>query len=372
MSNLTLQQLLHHHLDDYTRSHPVDSNRLKVCRHLSNCHTPAMGGIQYQCDHCEQEVPLYHSCRDRHCPQCQQRATRQWCERQQQAVLPVTYYHLVFTLPHELNGWVQLHPEVIYALLFKVVWKTLKAFGADQKRLNGKLGMTAILHTWGQNLSQHVHLHCLIPGGALGKDRQWHPAKSIYLFPVRALSRHYRGNLVSALGKAATKGQLDRVTNPGEVDTVLNQLMQKDWVVYSKHCLNRADSIIGYLSRYTHRIAITNGRILSLGEDQIRFSYKDYKNNQSKVMALDYPEFIRRFLMHVLPQGLMRIRHYGILANRCRKNALKIIRKVLATTVKLENTVKEATPYPCPKCRKGLLIAKHWITPILQAHPLPG
>lgn len=374
MSNLTLQQLLHQHLADYTRSQPLDSNRLKVCRHLLNCHTPAMGGIQYQCDRCENEVPLYHSCRDRHCPQCQQRATTQWCERQQQAVLPVTYHHLVFTLPHELNGWVQLHPEVIYALLFKGVWKTLKAFGADQKRLNGKLGMTAVLHTWGQSLSQHVHLHCLIPGGALGEDRQWHPAKSTYLFPVRALSRHYRGNLVSALRKAATKGQLDRITNPGEVDTVLNQLMQKDWVVYSKPCLNRTNSIIGYLSRYTHRIAISNGRILSLEKHQIRFSYKDYRHNQSKVMALDYPEFIRRFLMHVLPQGLMRIRHYGILANRCRKNALKIIRKVLATPVleKQANTGNEAVIYPCPKCRKGLLIAKYRITPASQAHPLPS
>ena len=372
--SITLQSLLRQHLPDYSRDHKLDSNRLKVCDHLLSCHTPALGGIQYQCDHCESEVPLYHSCRDRHCPQCQQRATRQWCERQQQAVLPVTYYHLVFTLPHELNGWVQLHPEVIYAVLFKIVWKTLKAFGADQKRLNGKLGMTAVLHTWGQSLSQHVHLHCLIPGGALGEDRQWHPAKSTYLFPVRALSRHYRGNLVSALRKAATKGQLDRVTNPGEVDTVLNQLMQKDWVVYSKPCLNRTDSIIGYLSRYTHRIAITNGRILSLEKHQIRFSYKDYKNNQSKVMALDYPEFIRRFLMHVLPQGLMRIRHYGILANRCRKNALKIIRKVLATPAleKQANTGNEAVIYPCPKCRKGLLIAKHNITPTSQTHPLPS
>ena len=372
--SITLQSLLRQHLPDYSRDHKLDSNRLKVCDHLLSCHTPALGGIQYQCDHCESEVPLYHSCRDRHCPQCQQRATTQWCERQQQAVLPVTYHHLVFTLPHELNGWVQLHPEVIYALLFKGVWKTLKAFGADQKRLNGKLGMTAVLHTWGQSLSQHVHLHCLIPGGALGEDRQWHPAKSTYLFPVRALSRHYRGNLVSALRKAATKGQLDRVTNPGEVDTVLNQLMQKDWVVYSKPCLNRTDSIIGYLSRYTHRIAITNGRILSLEKHQIRFSYQDYKNNQSKVMALDYPEFIRRFLMHVLPQGLMRIRHYGILANRCRKNALKIIRKVLATPAleKQANTGNEAVIYPCPKCRKGLLIAKYRITPASQAHPLPS
>ena len=145
----TLQQLLVAHLSEYTRHHSLDAHRLKVCRHLLNCHTPALGGMAYQCDHCEQKVELYHSCRDRHCPQCQQRASRQWREHQQQSVIPVTYYHLVFTLPHELNGWVQLHPDIIYKLLFQAVWKTLKAFGADRKRLNGQLGMTAVLHTWG-------------------------------------------------------------------------------------------------------------------------------------------------------------------------------------------------------------------------------
>jgi len=374
MNDLTLQGILHQHLHDYTQDHALDSQRLKVCRHLLICHTPAMGGIEYQCNQCDSQVPLYHSCRDRHCPQCQQRASRQWCEHQQQTVLPVTYYHLVFTLPHELNGWVQLHPEVIYALLFKTVWKTLKAFGADTKRLNGKLGMTAVLHTWGQNLSQHVHLHCLIPGGALGDDKHWHPAKSTYLFPVKALSRHYRGNLVSALRQCAKVGKLSRVTNPDEVDTVLNQLMQKDWVVYSKHCMDRSDTIIGYLSRYTHRIAISNQRLIDMDQDRVRFYYKDYRDDQSKIMALDYPEFIRRFLVHVLPKGLMRIRHYGILANRCRQKSLKLIRKLLATPVpaKSENTGNEPATYPCPKCHKGQLIAQHKITPAPLAHPLPS
>ena len=374
MNDLTLQHLLHRHLDDYTQGHKLDSQRLKVCRHLMDCHTPALGGIAYQCDHCDSEVPLYHSCRDRHCPQCQQRATRQWSEHQQQAVLPVTYHHLVFTLPHELNGWVQLHPEVIYVLLFKTVWKTLKAFGVDRKRLNGKLGMTAVLHTWGQNLSQHVHLHCLIPGGALGDDKHWHPAKSTYLFPVKALSRHYRGNLVSALRKRAKAGKLSRVTNLHAVDAVLDQLMQKDWVVYSKHCMDRSDTIIGYLSRYTHRIAISNQRLIDMDQERVRFNYKDYRDDQSKVMALDYPEFIRRFLMHVLPKGLMRIRHYGLLANRCRQKSLNLIRKILATPApaKSENTGNEPATYPCPKCHKGQLIAKHKITPAPLAHPLPG
>jgi hypothetical protein len=288
----------------------------------------------------------------------------------------VSYYHLVFTLPHDLNGWVQLHPDIIDAQLFKSVWKTLKAFGADKKRLNGKLGMTAVLHTWGQNLSQYVHLHCLVPGGALTKDNHWNQAKSNYLFPVKAFSRHYRGNFVSALRQCANRGELDRVTHSGEVDRLLNQLMEKDWVVYTKHCLNRTDSIIGYLARYTHRIAISNQRLITTDNDQIQFSYKDYNTDQHKVMALEPDEFIRRFLMHVLPNGLMRIRHYGILANRCRRTSLKIIRKILKTCVvekKEESTSESSITYPRPKCRKGQLIPKHKITPtLIWGHPHPS
>lgn len=374
MDNLaTLQQLLQSHLQTYTRDHSLDAHRLKVCRHLQNCHTPALGGMAYACDQCEQKVELYHSCRNRHCPQCQQRASRQWRERQQQSVIPVTYYHLVFTLPHELNGWVQLHPVVIYNRLFQAAWKTLKTFGADRKRLQGQLGMTAVLHTWGQNLSQHVHLHCLIPGGALDENQQWHPAKSNYLFPVRALSRHYRGNLVSALRSCAQKGELHRVTRSNEIDSMLNQLMQKDWVVYSKHCLSHTDSVIGYLAGYTHRIAISNHRIISLDNDQVRFHYKDYQQSRSKVMTLSHSEFIRRYLMHILPKGLMRIRHYGWLANRCRKASLKIIRKILATptSVKAEQTTNVPLTYTCPKCRKGQLILQRELKPRLL-HPLPG
>ena len=323
MNNLSIQQLLQQHLDDYSHTHKLDSHRLKVCRHLLHCHTPALGGLQYQCDHCDAQVPLYHSCRDRHCPQCQQRATREWTERQQRDVLPVTYYHLVFTLPHELNGWMQLHPEEIYAMLFHSVWQTLKAFAADPKRLNGKLGMTAVLHTWGQNLSQHVHLHCLIPGGALGEDKQWHSAHSTYLFPVKALSRCFRGKMVSALRACEAQRKLHRITRVDEVDSVLNQLMQKDWVVYSKPCLNHTDSIIAYLARYSHRIAISNQRLIGMDKDQVKFRYKNYRENKSGIMELHYAEFIRRFLMHVLPKGLMRIRHYGLLSNRCRKTSVE-------------------------------------------------
>lgn len=363
---ITLQQLLQQHFDDPASSHQLDGQRLKVCRHLQNCHTPALGGIQYQCDHCHSQVPLYHSCRDRHCPQCQKRATRQWSERQQQAILPVTYYHLVFTLPHELNGWVQLHPEVLYSLLFQVVWHTLKTFGADPKRLGGKLGMTAVLHTWGQNLSQHVHLHCLVPGGALTENQEWHAARSTYLFPVRALSRHFRGKMVSSLRECATAGKLSRITRADEIDDILDQLMKKEWVIYSKSCINRTQTMISYLARYSHKIAISDQRIIGMEDNQVHFHYKDYRDDQAKTMKLDHEEFIRRFLMHVLPNGFMRIRHYGLLANRCRKASLEMIRQILAQPAKAEEVQNRDEPvdYPCPKCHKGHLIATRLINPV--------
>jgi hypothetical protein len=365
IESLTIQQLLQQHFAEYLSSHQLDRHRLKVCQHLLNCHTPVLGGIRYQCDHCHSQFPLYHGCRDRHCPQCQARATRRWSQRQQQDILPVTYHHLVFTLPHELNGWVQLHPEVIYQLLFQAVWHTLKTFAADPKRLDGRLGMTAVLHTWGQNLSQHVHLHCLIPGGALSKNNEWHAARSTYLFPVRALSRHFRGKMVSALRKSATAGQLNRITRADEIDSMLNQLMQKDWVVYSKNCLQHTSSIVKYLARYSHRIAISNQRIIGIDNDQVYFRYKDYRNHRSGIMNLHCDEFIRRYLMHVLPKGLMRIRHYGLLANRCRKASLEILRRVLAQVVKSteEHTTDEPAAYPCPKCHQGHLIAIRLLSP---------
>lgn len=372
--SVTLQQLLHQYLPAYLSHHPLDRHRLKVCRHLQHCHTPALGGISYQCDHCHDQFPRYHGCRDRHCPQCQSRASRRWCEQQQADILPVTYHHLVFTLPHELNGWVQLHPEVIYRCLFQVVWQTLKAFAADPKRLDGQLGMTAVLHTWGQNLSQHVHLHCLIPGGALSKDKVWHAARSTYLFPVRALSRHFRGNMVSALRQSATAGQLTRVTQKHEVDERLDQLMQKDWVVYSKHCLGRSHSIVAYLARYTHRIAISDQRIIGIEDHQVAFRYKDYRNNRPGIIKLQCDEFIRRFLMHVLPKGLMRIRHYGLLANRCRKTSVAILRKLLASTPTVIEEHKTGTTadYPCPKCHQGQLRViriLHPVWPLLVIKP---
>jgi hypothetical protein len=369
MDKPTLQSLMNQALPAYQNTHRLSSQQHKVCHHIQQCRTPALGGLQLHCDQCSHQRPYYHACRDRHCPKCQRQASEQWCERQQENVLPVSYHHLVFTLPHTLNGWVQHHPEVIYSLLFQSVWGTLKAFGEDPKRLGGQLGMTAVLHTWGQNLSRHVHLHCLVPGGVFNRAQQWESSRNDYLFPVRALSRHFRGRMVSGLRKAVQQGQLRRITRPGEVDDVLNALMAQDWVVYSKPCLMHANRIVEYLGRYTHRIALSDARLKASDGDTVTLSYKDYADhNRHKTQPIKIEELIRRYLMHVLPKGFMRVRHYGFLANACRVKRLRQIRAAIGGYQQrqaVQTSEAEAKPgqqqeasfegYPCPKCREGIM-----------------
>lgn len=354
-SSLTVQTILDRFLPD----EPLDNHRLKVCDRLTGCRTARMGGMEMQCDHCKTRSVCYYGCRDRHCPQCQGRASQRWSDRQRALLLPVPYFHVVFTLPHTLNGWVQLHPEVLYRRLFEAVWNTLNQFGRNTRHLRGELGMTAVLHTWGQNLSRHVHVHCLIPGGVLTGSGEWHKAKSHYLFPVRALSRRFRGRMVSLLRVSANAGELYRVTNSGEVDGVLNGLMQQDWVVYTRHCLNQADTVVDYLARYTHRIAISNGRLLSIEGDRVSFRYKDYQDHgRLKTQWLEGQEFVRRFLMHILPKGFMRIRHFGYLSNRTRRQKLAVIRQCLLQPLQPEsNRVNQESPrcWPCLRCNDGLV-----------------
>jgi len=362
MTKATLQEVFNLHLEAYTKTHSLPARQWEVCSHIQQCRTEAMGGMHLQCNHCGNEQDLYYSCRDRHCPMCQQQASQQWSEQQLSQVLPITYFHLVFTLPNALNGWMRLHPKEIYRLLFQAVWSTLKRFGQDPSRLGGEMGMTAILHTWGQNLSQHVHLHCLVPGGALTKDGAWRAAKSTYLFPVRALSRCFRGNMVSKLRKCIEKGELCRVTAPKEPKCTLDQLMESEWVVYSRYCLYHTDSIVEYLARYSHRSAISNHRIRTVDGTGVTFSYKDYADdNQYKMLRLSADEFIRRVLQHILPKGFMRIRSYGFLANCCRKKKRPHLLRALKQKHEEEKKDEEAEPaieecgYPCPRCHKGRL-----------------
>jgi hypothetical protein len=341
----------------------------QVCHHILDCRTAALGGFALACDRCEDTPVLYHACRDRHCPRCQRRASQDWCARARAAVLPVTYHHLVFTLPDTLNGWVEVHPQEVYGLLFETVWATLSAFGADPKRLDGQMGMTAVLHTWGQTLVRHVHLHCLVPGGAFSAGGTWHPARSTYLFPVRALSRHFRGGFVSRLRRAFEARQLPRLRDRAEVDRVLQALMGTDWVVYSKPCLARTETVVDYLGRYSHRIALSDSRILDFEGGQVALSYKDYRDgDRRKVMTLTGEELLRRFLLHVLPKGFMRVRHFGFLANRCRARRLVAIRTALeAPDPEVAKTQAETVPfdgYPCPKCRQGRLHVTGQLAPM--------
>ena len=369
MARASLQAVIHTCLSGYASRHPLSPRQWQVCHHIAACRTPALGGFHWECDGCGDRPVIYHACRDRHCPRCQRRASEDWCERQRAAVLPVTYHHLVFTLPDTLNGWVEVHPEVIYDLLFETVWATLSAFGADPKRLGGQLGMTAMLHTWGQTLVRHVHLHCLVPGGALAVDGTWHPAKSTYLFPVRALSRHVRGGCVSRLRRAWEAGALSRLSGRAEVDRVLNALMATEWVVYSKPCLARTETVVDYLGRYSHRIALADSRLSDFDGDTVDLSYKDYRDgHRRKVMTLTGEELLRRYLLHVLPKGFMRVRHFGFLANRCRAQRLPAIRAALAAPppAVAEPAARAAAidGYPCPKCQTGRLHVSAHLAPV--------
>jgi hypothetical protein len=348
----------------------ISPDQAATCQNILNCHTPVLGGLDYACGQCGSRYPRYHSCRHRHCPQCQQAASRRWIEARQKDVLPVPYYHLVFTLPHDLNGWVQCHPEVIYHRLFRCVWECLDDYSQRNRQLQGKLGMTAVLHTWGQSLSQHVHLHCLVPGGAIDALGDFKTTQRDFLYPQRVLAKLFRGKMVSALRRDYDAGKLHRI-EPEQVDAVLDKLMRTDWVIHTKPHLRKADTVLRYLARYTHRTAISLSRIESVDQTSVRFRWKDYRDDRSKTMALPGEEFLRRFLLHVLPKGLMRIRHYGYLANRVRVKQLTHIRQRLAThsqsdtlTDKPASIRSECRKDRCPKCKSGYL---HLVGEILSA-----
>jgi hypothetical protein len=343
-----------------------------VLNHIQSCRTPRLGGRALQCDGCASRYIQYHSCRDRHCPICGYQASQAWVEARMQDVLPVTYHHLVFTLPHQLNPWVGRYREPIYRLLFKAVWQTLNQFGQDPQRLNGKLGAMLVLHTWGQTLTRHVHMHCLVPGGALQADGSWRSGSSTWLFPVRALSRHYRGKMVSLLRRSRAEFATFGDT---EIDQMLAALMRKKWVVYSKPVLTHTETVIEYLARYTKRIGITNARILRMDERHVWIRYKNYRNDgKQQVMKLAGEELLRRFLMHLLPEGFMRVRYYGYLANPCRRkniativHALKDNRSMTRRTAK-PTAASSCGPTTCQRCGQALRFVAE-VLPILAAPP---
>jgi hypothetical protein len=347
---------------------PVQQRALRA---IQACRTEALGGHIERCDACEQLRYHYHSCRNRNCPKCQTRAKERWLAARRAELLPVPYFHLVFTLPHELNALAQGNPRVIYALLFEAVSATLIEFGQNPRWLGGDIAATLVLHTWGQTLSQHLHLHGLIAGGALGANGQWIRARRGFLFPVEALSPVFRGKFLAGLTRAFERnairfaGSTTVLAEPLERTRLVKRLRAKPWVVYAKQSLAGTEQVLDYLGRYTQRVAISNNRLLSVSDTAVRFRYKDYAHgNRRKVMTLAPQEFIRRFLLHVLPARFMRIRHYGLLASRAKGKKLAAARAALgqpppAAPAKAESVedfwlrVAALDIHQCPYCKTG-------------------
>jgi hypothetical protein len=299
-------------------------------------HRGASSGHVERCDACGQLRYRYHSCRNRHCPKCQTLAKERWLAARRAELLPVPYFHVVFTLPHQVNPLAQGNPRVIYRLLFDAAARTLLAFGENPRWLGGRIGATIVLHTWGQSLTQHLHVHCLVSGGALGADGHWICPRRGFLFPVKALSKVYRGKFLAGLQRAfdvgalALAGTTAALANARSRAALFATLRAQPWVVYAKRPFAGPDQELQYLGRYTHRIALTNSRLVSLDDETVRFRYKDYASgNRHKTMTLDAQEFIHRYLLHVLPKGFMRIRHYGLNGNRAKHHKLAQARAAL-------------------------------------------
>jgi hypothetical protein len=345
----------------YCRIHPLPASHRKVMRAVEVCRTKELGGHLKQCDTCGFEHPSYNSCRNRHCPKCQSLAKAKWLEKQTAELLPVGYFHLVFTLPHVLNGVILAHKKILLTLLFKAVSETLLEFG--QRRFGATVGIIAVLHTWDQTLKDHFHLHCLIPAGALSFDHsRWRSARKNFLFPVTALSLVFRGKFLALLQHNIDRG---KVQIKGEE---VKKAGKKNWVVYAKKPFGSPKTVLDYLGRYTHRVALSNHRILNVQNGQVILSYRDRKDgDRKKTITLDAQEFIRRFLLHILPGGFMRIRHFGFLANRSKRQALVQCRKLLDLDPALPAIPKQSAKdlllkltgidlSRCPSCQQGTMI----------------
>jgi hypothetical protein len=334
---LELADIVRAHGDAHRRMHRLATVQQRALYAIETCRTAALGGHQETCDRCGASRITYNSCRNRHCPKCQTLTTERWLAARRADLLPIPYFHVVFTLPHELNALAQGNPRVIYALLFRAAADTLLAFGRDPRHLGGTIGVTAILHTWGQNLSQHLHLHCLVTGGALARDHsRWIAGGSTFLFPVRALSTVFRAKYLAGLARAFDAGQLTfaagtaDLAERGAFRRWLAQLRAADWIVYAKRPFAGPEQVLRYLGRYTHRVALSNDRLVDHRDGRVRFCWKDYADHDRvKILTLDADEFLRRFLLHVVPRGFMRIRHFGLLANRVRRRALTQCRHLL-------------------------------------------
>src|ERR1700731_3557468 len=344
----------------------------KALRDIRDCRTAVLGGHLYECDRCGHQVKVFNSCRNRSCPKCQATARAKWLADREAELLPVPYFHVVFTLPQQIGRLALQNPRQIYTILFQAASETLLTIAADPRHLGAAMGFLAVLHTWGQNLHLHPHLHCVVPGGGISPDGlRWIGCKKqSFFFPVKVWSSRFRNLFLIYLRKAFRAGRLKfhgemaGLTQPASFEALWGQARRIKWVVFVKPPLGGSQHILKYLARYTHRVAISNRRLLSMEEGRVTFAYKDYADgNQSKVMTLEATEFIRRFLLHILPSGFVRIRQFGFLANRARGKKLALCRALLGAIPPMNPSVlhngakvKEQDDKRCPACKIGRMV----------------
>jgi hypothetical protein len=376
---LQVADVVRQHQEEFLQrwGHTVSPQQRKALRDIGSCRTAALGGHVEQCDQCGHRLTGFNSCRNRHCPKCQFSARDKWLAQRARELLPVPYFHLVFTLPQLLAPLALQNQKVVYHLLLRATAETLLQIAADPRHLGAQLGFLTVLHTWGQNLHHHPHVHCVVPGGGLSSQgSRWISCRKNFFLPVRVLSRLFRGKFLALLQDAYRKGQLRFHgtlacrAEPSEFARLSKQLKKSDWVVYSKPPFGGPEQVLTYLSRYTHRVAISNSRLLSLRDGQVSFQWRDYRDGQTKVMTLSAVEFLRRFLQHILPAGFVKIRHFGFLANRSRRDKLAQCRELLSC---IQETISVKPPYKtdhvCPVCGTGILRIVEWLAAVsvLQA-----
>jgi len=352
--------------------HSISYQQLKVYRAVLACRTASLGGHLDVCSQCGFETGIsFNSCRNRHCPKCQARAREHWLQARQQELLPTGYFHVVFTVPHELSVFALTSPRQFYDLLFSSASETLIEVARNPERLGADIGVLAILHSWGQNLLLHPHIHCVVPAGGLSPDRtRWLRTQHRFLLPLPVLRKVFRGKFLAGLTRLHRKGQL-RCEGPAaefkdrnKFSRLVGPLYRQRWVVYARKAMGGPEQVLRYLGRYTHRIAISNHRLLAFDGQDVTFRWKDYAHGgKQRTMNLTACEFLRRFFLHVLPKGFVRIRHYGLLANRFRHQNLALARQLLANTEpqKLQTPTKDqqkTTLWHCPRCGGAMCVAR--------------
>jgi hypothetical protein len=371
----------------------ISLGQLKVMSAIEQCRTAALGGHVDQCQDCGQTHIAYNSCRNRHCPKCQGKAAQDWLAARQAELLPLPYYHLVFTIPAALSDIAYQNKTVIYDILFKTSAKTVTTIAGDARHLGARVGMISVLHTWGSAMTHHGHVHMIVPGGGLSQDgKNWSAGKPGFFLPVRVLSRLFRRLFLESLEKAHKAGKLNFfgkhacLHDAKAFNNYLEPWRKAEWVVYAKRPFAGPEQVLAYLSRYTHRIAIANSRLIDYDGERVSFKYKDYRRagkDRYRSMTLGAHEFIRRFLIHVLPAGFHRIRHYGLFANGCRKKNLTLIRQLLQAPVaepggEENKTERKDVEYQCPACGGSMSIIESFEagqqpqTPQSRAPPLEG